>query len=90
VLQVGTATSCIQQLALCGLLLQVGIATIASAMQRAGGSLAHPNAALDEALEQRAAFIEGGAGPEASSLGAGACKLLPSPALAHTPLEHAL
>ena len=48
---------------------QVGLATIAAAVQRAGGSTAHPGTALDEALEQRAAFIEGGAGPEASSIG---------------------
>ena len=48
---------------------QVGLATIAAAVQRAGGSINHPGSALDEALEQRAAFIEGGAGPEASSIG---------------------
>lgn len=48
---------------------QVGVATIAAAVQRAGGSLAHPGTALDEALEQKAASIEGNSGPEASSLG---------------------
>ena len=48
---------------------QVGLVTIAAAVQRAGGSVDHPGSALDEALEQRAAFIEGGAGPEASSIG---------------------
>lgn len=29
----------------------------------------HPSAALDDALEQKAAYIEGGATPETSSLG---------------------
>lgn len=48
---------------------QVGVATIAAAVQRAGGSTAHPGDLLDKALEQRAAYIEGGAGPEAASLG---------------------
>ncbi len=59
--------------------LQVGVATIAAAVQRAGGSVAHPGNALDEALEQKAASIEGNAGPEASSLGA------PPPASIHDP-----
>ena len=49
--------------------MQVGIASISAGVQRAGGSIAHPGAVLDEALEQRAALIEGGAGPESSSLG---------------------
>ncbi|BDA43216.1 Uncharacterized zinc protease-like protein y4wB [Coccomyxa sp. Obi] len=48
---------------------KVGIASISAGVQRAGGSVAHPGAVLDEALEQRAALIEGGAGPESSSLG---------------------
>ena len=48
---------------------QVGVASIASGVQRAGGSTAHPGTALDEALEQKAAYIEGGASPETSSLG---------------------
>ena len=29
----------------------------------------HPSAALDDALEQKAAYIEGGASPDTSSLG---------------------
>lgn len=49
--------------------MQVGVASISAGVQRAGGSVAHPGAVLDEALEQRAALIEGGAGPESSSLG---------------------
>ncbi|CAL5221100.1 g3232 [Coccomyxa viridis] len=48
---------------------KVGLATIASGVQRAGGSVQHPSAALDDALEQKAAYIEGGATPETSSLG---------------------
>ena len=48
---------------------QVGLATIAAGVQRAGGSVQHPSAALDDALEQKAAYIEGGATPETSSLG---------------------
>ena len=47
----------------------MGVATIAAGVQRAGGSLQHPSAALDDALEQKAAYIEGGATPETSSLG---------------------
>ena len=49
--------------------MQVGVATIAAGVQRAGGSVQHPSAALDDALEQKAAYIEGGATPETSSLG---------------------
>ena len=49
---------------------QVGLASISAAVRRAGGSLAHPGPALDDALELRAAYIEGGAGGEATSLGA--------------------
>lgn len=48
---------------------QVGLATVAAGVQRAGGSVQHPSAALDDALEQKAAYIEGGASPETSSLG---------------------
>lgn len=50
--------------------MQVGLASISAAVRRAGGSLAHPGPALDDALELRAAYIEGGAGGEATSLGA--------------------
>jgi hypothetical protein len=39
------------------------------AVQRSGGSLAHPSDSMDEELEQRAAYIEGGAGMEASTMG---------------------
>lgn len=45
------------------------MASIASGVQRAGGSAAHPGTALDEALEQKVAYIEGGASPETSSIG---------------------
>ena len=38
-------------------------------MQRAGGSRRHPGGALDEALELRAASIEGGASGEALGMG---------------------
>jgi zinc protease len=48
---------------------QVGLATLSAAVQRSGGSTSHPGAALDEALEERAASIEGGAGGEAFALG---------------------
>ena len=48
---------------------QVGLATVAAGVQRAGASVQHPSAALDEALEQKAAYIEGGASTETSSLG---------------------
>ena len=50
-------------------LLQVGLATLSAAVQRSGGSRQHPAAALDEALEERAASIEGGAGGEAFGFG---------------------
>ena len=49
--------------------MQVGLATVASTVQRAGGSVQHPSAELDDALEQKAAHIEGGSSPETSSLG---------------------
>ena len=42
---------------------------MASTVQRAGGSVQHPSAELDDALEQKAAHIEGGSSPETSSLG---------------------
>lgn len=58
--------------------MQVGVATVSAAVQRAGGSTAHPGDTLDRSLEQRAAFIEGGAGPEAASLGRGTFSLLPN------------
>ena len=48
----------------------MGLASISAAVRRAGGSVAHPGPALDDALELRAAYIEGGAGGEATSLGA--------------------
>jgi zinc protease len=43
---------------------------VSAAVRRAGGSAAHPGPAMDDALELRAAYIEGGAGGEATSLGA--------------------
>lgn len=49
--------------------LQVGLATVSAAVQRAGGTQAHPGPVLDETLEQMAAGIEGGALPEAIVLG---------------------
>ena len=48
---------------------QVGLASLSAAVQRSGGSVAHPGAALDEALEERAASIEGGASGEAFGFG---------------------
>jgi zinc protease len=38
-------------------------------VQRSGGSLQHPGQQLDDELEERAASIEGGAGPEAFGFG---------------------
>lgn len=52
-----------------GLAVQVGLATISAGVQRAGGSRAHPGSALDEALEVRAASIEGGASGDAIGMG---------------------
>ena len=49
--------------------MQVGLATISAGVQRAGGSKKHPGPALDEALELRAASIEGGASGEAIGMG---------------------
>ncbi|KAL3137574.1 hypothetical protein ABBQ38_004857 [Trebouxia sp. C0009 RCD-2024] len=48
---------------------KVGLATISAGVQRAGGSRAHPGNALDEALEVRAASIEGGASGDAIGMG---------------------
>ena len=47
----------------------MGLASISAGVQRAGGSRQHPGAALDEALELRAASIEGGASGEALGMG---------------------
>lgn len=49
--------------------MQVGLATISAGVQRAGGSKKHPGPALDEALELKAASIEGGASGEAIGMG---------------------
>lgn len=49
---------------------KVGLATISAGVQRAGGTRQHPGSALDEALELRAASIEGGASGEAIGMGA--------------------
>lgn len=48
---------------------KVGLATMSAAVQRSGGSLQHPSQQLDDELEERAASIEGGAGPEAFGFG---------------------
>ena len=64
-----TLLPCHQCFTIAAMRAQVGVASIASGVQRAGGSIAHPGTALDEALEQKAAYIEGGASPETSSLG---------------------
>lgn len=48
---------------------KVGLATLSAAVQRSGGSVEHPGRSLDDALEERAASIEGGAGGEAFGLG---------------------
>lgn len=50
-------------------IMQVGLASIALAVQRTGGSLQHPAEQLDDSLELMAARIEGGALPEAAVLG---------------------
>lgn len=49
----------------------LGVGTLAAAVQRAGGSTTLPGDDLDAALEQLAAYIEGGAGGEAVSFGFG-------------------
>jgi hypothetical protein len=61
--------ACISLICFQCLLLQVGLATLSAAVQRSGGSRQHPAAALEEALEERAASIEGGAGGEAFGFG---------------------
>lgn len=48
---------------------KVGLATISAGVQRAGGSRAHPGSVLDEALEVKAASIEGGASGDAIGMG---------------------
>ncbi len=48
---------------------KIGLASIAAAVQRSGGSIQHPNGALDEELEELAAAIEGGAGSDSVSMG---------------------
>ena len=55
--------------------MQVGLATISAGVHRAGGSRAHPGSALDEALEVRAASIEGGASGEAIAMGTASSNL---------------
>lgn len=47
----------------------MGLATISAGVQRAGGTRQHPGSALDEALELRAASIEGGASGETIAMG---------------------
>ena len=42
---------------------------MSATLQRSGGSLRHPGAAFDAALEDLAASIEGGAGAEAFAYG---------------------
>jgi hypothetical protein len=37
---------------------QVGLASVAAAVQRAGGTVTHPAAALDDALDRLAASVE--------------------------------
>jgi zinc protease len=48
---------------------KVGLATLSAAVQRSGGSIQHPKTAFDDELEDLAATIEGGAGPDAISFG---------------------
>lgn len=43
---------------------KLGLATVSAAVQRSGGSIAHPREALDDRLEDLAAAIEAGAGPQ--------------------------
>ena len=59
--------------------MQVGLASISAGVHRAGGSRAHPGSALDEALELRAASIEGGASGEAIAMGTAPSHLAYSP-----------
>ena len=51
------------------MVLQVGVASIAAAVQRGGGSERHPGNALDDELEVIAASIEAAALPEAHVFG---------------------
>lgn len=51
------------------IIVQVGLASIAAAVQRAGGSLQHPGSELDDDLETIAAGIETVALPEVYVLG---------------------
>lgn len=55
---------------------QIGLATISAGVQRAGGTRQHPGSALDEALELRAASIEGGASGESIAMGTTLCPFL--------------
>ncbi len=48
---------------------KIGLASIAAAVQRSGGSVQHPGSSLDEELEELAAAIEGGAGSDSVSMG---------------------
>ena len=56
-------------------MVQVGVATISAQVQRSGGTQALPGAQLDEALESRAASIEGGAAGESVTFGKAAAAL---------------
>lgn len=47
----------------------MGVATISAQVQRSGGTQQLPGAELDEALERRAASIEGGAAGESVTFG---------------------
>lgn len=53
--------------------LQVGVASIAAAVQRGGGSKQHPGSTLDDDLEVIAASIESAALPEAHVFGTAFC-----------------
>jgi len=46
-----------------------GLASIAAAVQRSGGSVQHPGSSLDNELEELAAAIEGGAGSDSVNMG---------------------
>jgi len=48
---------------------KIGLASIAAAVQRSGGSVQHPGSSLDNELEELAAAIEGGAGSNSVSMG---------------------
>lgn len=53
----------------------MGVATISAQVQRSGGTQQLPGAELDEALERRAASIEGGAAGESVTFGEPLCTL---------------